>query len=411
MIFRMLFICSSLFLLTSTVVAENWTEFRGPSGQGHSSETGLPVEWSQTKNVVWNVKVPGKGWSSPIYLDGKLYLTTAVAQRGKRQGLGVICLDAKDGKMVWKKRLFKQRPDFIHKKNSHASSTPITDGKRLFVHFGTHGTACLSLSGKVIWKTTKLKYRTRHGNGGSPVLVNDLLVVACDGADVQYVVALDQNNGKIRWKKKRHHTRFKKKFSFGTPLVIQVNGKTQIISPGTSQVTAFDPKKGDEIWTVNYTGFSVIPRPVYANGLVIISTSFMRPVLIAIDPTGKGDVTNSHISWQIKRGAPHTPSALSVEKELYFVSDKGVATCVDTLSGKTHWVKRLGGNYSASPVYADGKIYFQSEQGDTTVIAPGKEYKAIAKSSLGEPTLASYAIADSAIFIRTEGQLYRIEKK
>eukprot|EP00913_Durusdinium_trenchii_P028411 g26639.t1 len=378
---------------------------------GHSSATGLPTQWSPTKNVRWSVPIAGEGWSSPVVLKGKIYLTSAVKPEGGKgndRSLRTLCLDAVTGTEIWNVEVFKQSDattQRVHRKNSHASPTPITDGKHLFVHFGTQGTACLTLDGKVVWKMRELKYRPQHGNGGSPVLVEGMLFVSCDGSDIQYVAAIDAKTGKIRWKKDRPPINRAQKFSFTTPLVIEVGGKKQIVSPGTNQVIAYEPKTGNEIWKVAYTGYSVIPRPVYAHGLLFISTSYNRPKLLAIRPTGTGDVTNSHVAWSADRGAPHTPSALVVGDELYVVSDRGVASCFDAKTGKNHWSERLGGNYSASPVLADGKIYFQSEQGDTTVVQPGTKFKVLGKNKMRERTLASYAVADSAIFLRDDGQI------
>lgn len=414
---RTLLTMFAVVAVTSTrSLAEDWTEFRGPTGQGHSTATGLPAEWSQTKNIRWGVDMAGEGWSSPIVSKGKIYLTSAVKPEGGQgndRSLRTLCLDADTGKTLWDVEVFKQdnaKTQRVHRKNSHASPTPITDGKHVFVHFGTQGTACLTLDGKIVWKMRDLKYRPQHGNGGSPILVDGMLFVSCDGSDIQYVVALDAKTGKVRWKKDRPAIKRAQKFSFTTPLVIEVAGKKQIVSPGTNQVIAYEPKTGRDLWKVTYSGYSVIPRPVYAHGLIFISTSYNRPSLMAIRPTGTGDVTDSHVAWTADRGAPHTPSALAIGNELYAVSDKGIASCFDAKTGKVHWSQRLGGNFSASPVFADGKIYFQSEQGDTTVVLPGKAFKRLAKNTLGERTLASYAVADSAIFLRTASKLYRIQK-
>jgi outer membrane protein assembly factor BamB len=408
---------TTLILIAVSVpaVGGDWPQFRGPSGQGISSEKNLPAEWSTTKNVAWKVPVPGRGWSSPIVSKGRVYLTTAVKPEGadgNERSLRAMCLDAKTGKTLWDVEVFHQTDagtQRIHGKNSHASPTPLTDGKHLFVHFGPQGTACLTLDGKPVWKR-KIAYRPQHGNGGSPILVDGVLFFSCDGLSEPFVIALNAATGKTVWKRDRPEVDNVKTFSFATALSIDAGGKRQIISPGTGQVIAYEPKTGKELWKVKYDGFSVIPRPVYSHGLVYLSTSFMRPKMLAISPTGSGDVTASHLKWSISRGAPNTPSALVVGDELYFLSDRGVASCVDAKSGKVHWQQRIDGNYSASPVYADGKIYFQSEQGETTVIKPGKEYRELAKNKLGERTLASFAVADGALFIRTETKLYRVQK-
>ena len=398
-----------------SATAGDWPQFRGPDRQGHSTETGLATTWSATENVVWKSEVPGNGWSSPVVVDGKIYLTSAVRREGGSPAdvdLTVLCLEASTGDTLWSAVVFQQDADStkkIHGKNSHASPTPLIDGDRIYVHFGTKGTACLDLAGKVLWRNSQIEYDPRHGNGGSPVLVDNVLIVSCDGLDVQFVIGLDARTGGVRWKKDRPAVSTKSTFSFTTPLVITVAGRKQVVSPATNQVLAYDPADGSPIWKVEYNGFSVIPRPVYGHGMVFICTGYGRPSLLAIDPTGTGDVTDTHVKWKADRAVPHTPSLLLIDRELYLISDKGVASCLDATTGSVHWTERVGGNFSASPVFADGKIYLQSEQGDTTVIRPGTTYDELAKNSLGERTLASFAIADSALFIRTESALYRID--
>jgi outer membrane protein assembly factor BamB len=397
--------------------AEDWPEFRGPTGQGHSVAKGLPLHWSGSENVLWKKEIPGKGWSSPIVVGKRLYLTTAVPTGNDESGphsLWTVCVDSVSGEIIWNQEVFTQPAGVkIHGKNSHASPTPICDGKRLFVHFGTHGTASLALAdGKILWRNTELKYAPLHGNGGSPVLVDGLLVVSCDGLDQQFVVALDQNSGKIRWRTPRNANP-KKGFSFGTPLVIEVAGKSQIISQGSDAVVAYTPGEGKEIWRVLYPGgYSVIPRPVYGAGLLFICTGYDSPTLIAIRPQGAaGDVTETHVAWQLKKAVPNTPAPLLVDNALYLVSDNGVATCLEAATGKQRWQNRIGGNFSASPVYADGRIYLQSEEGDGIVLKPGPVYEELARNKLGERTLASLAVADGALFIRGESHLLRVQVK
>lgn len=395
--------------------SEHWSQFRGPTGQGHTSATGLPVTWRATENVVWKTDVPGLGWSSPIVWEDRICLTTAVpSDTGNEldQTLQALCLDAATGRTLWATPVFQQDADSaepIHTKNSHASATPITDGEHVWVHFGPQGTACLTLDGEIVWRNDDIRYDPRHGNGGSPVLVDGLLVFSCDGYDVQFVVALDQRTGEIRWKTDRPPLETQSTFSFSTPLVIEVGGRKQLISPGTSRVVAYDPATGREIWQADYDGYSVIPRPVYAHGLVFVSSGYNNPTLLALRPGG-GKENRAQVAWQSKRNAPHTPSLLAVGDELYSVTDAGIASCFDAKSGKLHWQQRLGGNYSASPLYGDGKIYFQSEQGVGTVIRAGREYAELARNDIGSRTLASYAVIDSDLLIRTESNLYRIGK-
>ncbi|QDU01077.1 outer membrane biogenesis protein BamB [Gimesia chilikensis] len=416
---RIISLCvlSTVSVITAPALlsAEDWFEFRGPTGQGHSSQTSLPTAWSPTEHVLWNTKIPGVGWSSPIIVGEKVFVTTAVPEGDgpmPEQSLRVICLDLESGKILWDKEIFQETKETvqrIHKKNSHASPTPNSDGKVLYVHFGTHGTACLTLDGDVVWKTNALKYEMQHGNGGSPILVDDKLVVICDGKGSNFIAALNRKTGEIAWKVERN-VDGRKKFSFATPLLITVNGEEQIVAPGTDVISGHSPKDGKEIWHLDYTGYSVIPRPIYSHGLIFVTTSYDRPTLLAIRPDGKGDVTESHLAWSNKNQIPHTPSLLVVGDELYTVSDKGIAQCFDAKTGKLHWKERVGGNYSASPLFADGKIYFQSEEGETTIIAPGTTYKEISRNHLKEPTLASYAVAGDTLLIRTKSQLYRIGK-
>jgi len=405
-------------LFVSGAVAEDWTEFRGPTGQELSKATGLPTHWTLENNVAWKQELPGKGWSSPILLGKRLYLTTAVpiGNEGEAgpQSLRTICVDAEKGNLLWNVEVFQQPARApMHGKNSHASPTPVTDGKRLFVHFGPQGTACLALAdGKILWRNEELKYSPVHGNGGSPVLVDGLVVVSCDGSDQQFVAALDQAKGTIRWRTPRS-VKPGRGFSFGTPLVIEVEGKKQIISAGSDAVMAYEPKDGHEIWKVMYTGgYSVVPRPVYGGGLLYVCSGYDSPVLLAIRPKGAaGDVTETHVEWRVKKAVPHNPSPLLVEDALYLISDKGVASCLDARTGVERWQHRIGGDFSASPVYADGKIYLQNETGDGIVLAPGKEYHELAKNPLGERTLASYAVGDGALFIRTERHMARMQTK
>jgi outer membrane protein assembly factor BamB len=411
---------SRLFLALLGVVltganasCDDWPEFRGPTGQGIAKADALPTEWSPKKNVAWKRAIPGSGWSSPIIAAGKVYLTSAVAiPAGKDLSLRALCLDAKTGAIDWNKEVLRQdsnKAPRIHGKNSHASPTPIVSGNRLYVHFGHQGTACVDLTGKLQW-TYRDPYPPVHGNGGSPVLVDDKLVFSTDGRSERYIVALNTKDGKRAWRTKRSGTA-DRNFSFSTPLVITVDGKKQIISPSSNMVAAYDPKTGDEIWHLRYEGYSVIPRPVYGQGLVFISTGYDSPVALAIRPDGKGDVTDTHLAWSLKEGAPNTPSMLLLGAELYMVSDRGIASCVEAKTGKVHWTRRLAGNgYSASPIAAGGNIYFLSENGIGTVVKAGKTFAQVARNDLGERTLASYAVSDGALFIRTAANLYRIGK-
>ena len=415
-------VLSALVALTVPTIATaaDFSQFRGPAGDGHAQASGLPITWNATDHVTWQVPIAGKGWSSPIVVGNRLYLTTAVAKEGggqDDQSLRAICLDIKTGKMVWNQEVFDgnhvSTRGLLHSKNSHASPTPISDGKKLYVHFGTEGTAALDLAtGRIVWKMQDLAYVPRHGGGGSPALVDGLLVVTCDGQDVDYVAAIDTRNGKIAWKTDRT-LNLSRKFSFSTPLVISVDGKKQIVCPGTGLVAAYAPKTGKEIWRVLYgDGYSVIPRPVFGHGLVYVCSGWGVPTLFAIRPTGSGDVTDTHVAWKqtSKANVPHTPSLLLIKDDLFLISDTGIASSLDAKTGKLHYRKRIGGKYSASPTFADGKIYIQSEAGQGYVLKPGQEYVELGRNRLEGRTFASYAVADNALFIRSETRLFRIEK-
>jgi len=387
--------------------ATDWPEFRGADGQGHCTATNLPTAWSSSKNVAWKTPLPGLGWSSPVVSGGRIFLTTAVSGQGKGLSLRALCVDAATGEILGNVEIFDRTAGYVHNKNSHASPTPLVEGERLYVHFGHQGTACLDLDGKVLWRNTELTYSPVHGSGGSPILVDNALIFSCDGGSEPFIVALLKTNGKVIWKVNRQ-TDAAKTFSFSTPLLIAVNGRKQVISPGSNALCAYEPATGQELWRVRYNGYSVIPRPVYGNGLLYISTGFDHPVLMAIRPDGSGDVTETHVAWTYSRSAPNTPSLLLDGTELYMVSDSGMATCLDALTGRAHWQERLGGNFSASPLLAEGRIYLQSEEGVGTVLKASKQFQKMAVNPLGERSLASYAAADGSLFIRTAQNLYCI---
>jgi outer membrane protein assembly factor BamB len=403
---RLLTLSILLALGSGGARAEDWPQFRGPTGQGQSIERGLPVEWSESHNVRWKAPVPGRGWSSPVVAAGRVWLTTAVTSRSGAS-LRALAFDVESGREAVNVEVFQTRNGaLLNAKNSHASPTPIVDDDRVYVHFGADGTAALTTSGEIVWKT-RLPYQSQHGNGGSPVLFGDLLMMSCDGSDDAFVVALDKQTGRIRWKAPRRQP-FDQAYS--TPLVIRVGGRDEVVSIGAFRAAAYDPQTGREIWRVSYgDGFSNVPRPVFGHGLVYIATGFQQPSLLAVRADGAGDVTTTHVAWTLRRGAPLTPSPLLAGDELYVVNDGGIATCLDARSGEAHWIQRLGGgDYSASPVLADGRIYFLSEGGVATVIAPGKEFRKLATNTVDGETLASMAVSAGSIFIRSDSHLYRI---
>jgi len=390
------------FFLVLLLTGSDWPQFRGPTGQGLSDEKGLPLQWTETTNVRWKVPIPGKGWSSPVVQGDRIWLTTAT-EEGK--SLRAIAIDRNSGAILQNVEIFRLKsPKLANGKNSFASPTPVIEGDYVYVHFGAFGTACLTQSGEIVWKT-RLEYDNgQHGTGGSPVIYDDLLIVSCDGLDVQFVVALDKRTGKVRWKKSRQGYQ-----AYTTPLIVALPAGDQVISPGAFNAYSYEPRSGKELWKVNYgEGFSNVPRPVYGDGLVFICTGFQQPSLLAVRLDGSGDVTKSKLAWKLDQGVPLTPSPLLVGAELYFITDNGIATCVDAKTGKVNWRARVGGNHSASPIYADGRIYFLSEEGESVVIAAGPQLKHLATNQIEGRTLASMAVASGSIFIRSETHLYRI---
>jgi outer membrane protein assembly factor BamB len=348
--------------------------------------------------------------------SGRIYLTAAVEQaepdeNGKAAyDLCLLILKADDGSMMKTVKVFVQSADAprIHKKNSHASPTAIVDGKRIYVHFGHQGTACLDLDGSVVWKNETLAYSPVHGNGGSPALVDDLLIFSRDGAKTAVVTALDKNTGHVVWETPRD-VEVDRQFSFCTPLVAELGGRTQLILPGSNVVQSLDPATGKEFWRVQYEGYSVIPRPIVDSGLVFVATGYNTPKLLAIDPTGDGDVTETHLKWTAKIGVPHTPSLVALGGSVAMVSDKGVASCLDSLTGEVLWKLRVGGNFSASPMLVGDELYLQSETGDCSIVDLSSEKPEIVqKNSLGERTLATYAVFENDLLLRSEKALYRI---
>ena len=388
----------------------DWTQFRGPGGQGHSAAKNLPLTWSDTKNVAWKSTIEGTGWSSPVIRGEQIWLTTAI-DNGKT--LLVICLDRETGRQRHRIELFS--PSILkglHTKNSYASPTPVLEGDRVYVHFGPYGTACLTTEGKVVWKTS-LAHKTLYGPSSSPVLLDDLLIVQCHGTDVRFVTALDKKSGKARWRRTHEAHSPKRKYdnAESTPLIIQTPAGAQLICNVAGRVLAYEPRTGKSLWSVRQDeNYAQVPRPVHGHGLLFTAGGYFSPVVHAIRPDGKGDVTASHVVWSTHKAVPHNPSPLLVGNELYLISDKGIASCLDARTGNLHWKERLGGNYSASPVFADGRIYLANEEGVTIVLAPGVSFRRLAVNTLSGLIMASPAVSAHAIYIRPDRHLFRLEK-
>lgn len=381
-----------------------WPQFRGPDGQGHADARDLPLTWSEQENIAWKVAVPGLGWSSPVIQGRQVWLTTAL---DKPPSLRALCLDRATGRLLHDVEVFAPRA-YVgrHSKNGFATPGPVIEGDRVYVHFGQMGTACLSTQGQILW-TTVLPHNLLYGPSSTPVLFEDLLIIPCQGTDVRYVTALDKQTGKERWKTVCGGNYN----SDSTPLVIRVGQVDQVVCNLTNKVVALDVHTGKLLWSASNGNVAQVPRPVFGHGLVFAGGGYFNPVFQAIRPDGAGDVTRTHVVWEVKKNVPQNPSPLLVGDELYLVSDQGIASCLNARTGEEHWRERLAGNYWASPLFAPGRIYFTNEDGVTTVLAPGVKFAKLATNRLDGRTLASLAVAGKAIYLRSDRHLYRIEKK
>jgi outer membrane protein assembly factor BamB len=410
-------------LVATLLALAQWPQFRGPDGNGVSTATGLPTTWSETQNVRWKTPIHGRAWSSPVILGRQVWLTTATPD-GKQ--LSALAIDKDTGKIQFDLKLFDvPNPQFAHSFNSYASPTPVIEAGRVYVTFGSPGTAAIdTATGKVVWERRDLECNHFRGAGSSPVIFRNLLLMHFDGSDVQYVVALDKHTGKTVWQTKRSvdfqdlepngkikaDGDFRKAFS--TPTIVMANGRPVMVSLGSMAAYGYDPLTGKELWRVVERGnFSSSTRPVAGHGLVYFPTGFNTAQIFAVRPDGSGDVTSTHVTWKAPRGAPNKPSILLLDGLLYMVNDGGIVTCIDAVKGEEVWRGRLTDSYSASPIAAEGRIYFFSEDGKATVIAAGREFKVLAENSLDAGFMASPAVDGNALYLRTRTHLYRIENK
>ena len=430
----------TLFLLLPALLsgAESWPQWRGPAANGHAGKAGYPSEWSAKKNIAWKSVLPGRGHSSPVHDGDTIWVTTAIetaaseAEKKERlkanKGLPTVTvlsevslralrIDPKSGKVLKNVEvLSKKQPQWVHKLNSYASPTPVIEDGKVYFHFGAYGNACIDAkTGKILWKNEDKALWVMHENGpgSSPLIWDNLMIFHLDGSDKQNIVALYKDSGKIAWITKRsgelrENPQLQK--SYSTPIVETFNGKPILISCSADWVYGYEPRTGDELWKIKYghLGFSNVARPVTGHGMIYLSTCFMKAEILAFRYEG---LKTPKLAWRLDRG-PKMPSPILVGKELYVINDGGILTCVDALTGDLHWRERLDGEFSSSPTYAGGLLYFSDQAGVTTVIKPAKTIKVVSKNELdGTAHMASFAPYGKAFLIRTNEALYRVESQ
>ena len=413
------------FFVAGLIRAENWPGWRGPSGDGVSAGKGIPTKWSSTENIAWKIAVPGEGHSSPIVWGDKVFLTSSLTEKNKRI---LLCIDRLSGQTVWKRDVVQSPPETVHRLNSRASGTPATDGKQVYVTFmraegdeviapnvgserlitpGKIIVAAFDLDGNKKWKTNVGDFVSAHGFNTCPVLFEDLLILNGDHDGDAYLVALDRQSGRQRWRTRREN----KTRSYVTPIIREIDGITQMILSGSLCIASYDPRNGKRHWIVDGPTEQFVASMVYDGKYVFATGGYPERHTLAIRPGGKGNVTDTHIAWRTTRGAAYVPSPIITGRYLLMVADSGIASCFEARTGKRHWMERLPGGHSPSPVSADGLVYFVSDRGVTTIIRPSETFAVIAKNELGEPVSASPAISQGQIFLRTHQHLYCIGSK
>ena len=390
---------------------KHWNQFRGPNGNGQVMGKELPIEFSETKNLRWKTSIHDDGYSSPIIWNNQIWLTAASYDNRK---LFVVCVDLKSGQILHDKEVFDIKRSELQSKhpNSHASPTPVIEDERIYVHFGTYGTACLNTeTGQKIWERRDLNCFHEVRPGSSPIIDDDLLYLIYDGVDKQFIAALDKYNGETRWLKYDRSWKTNKSGmtakSFATPTIIEHLGRKQLIAPSADYTIAYEPKSGDELWRIRHpeVGMNVASRPIYKNGLVFLTTGTSKH-LLAVNPSGNGNVTDTNIVWRSQQSIPDISSPLIVNDLIYFTNEGGVVSCLDLKSGKNRWKGRIGGNHWASPIYQSGKIYFFSQEGRISVISSGTEFKKLATNDFETSFVASPAVSEDALILRSATHLY-----
>jgi len=417
-----LFLAAAVFAASTLSAAENWPQFRGPDGDGRTDAKGLPVVMGEGVKVKWKAAAHGKAWSSPVIWGNEVWVTTAT-EDGKE--LGVIAFDKATGKVLHDKVLFRvAEPQFCHKFNSHASPTPVIEEGRIYVSFGSPGIACLDTTTcAVLWERRDFVCNHFRGAGSSPVVWDGLLIQPFDGSDHQFIAALDKKTGTTVWQVKRS-VDYKDlqpdgkvqadgdwRKAFATPHVIDWQGKPLLLSSGAKAHYAYEPATGKEVWRFDEHGaHSAGSRPVVGLGMVFIPVGFGKKQIIALKLGGTGVLDEASLVWRAEKGAPNKPSLILDGDYIYAVDDKGIATCFEAKTGTVKWSERIGGDYSASPLFAEGRLYFFSENGTVTVVAAAQEFKKLGEGKFDDGFMASPAVSGKALFLRTKSALYRVEE-
>jgi outer membrane protein assembly factor BamB len=386
--------------------AADWPGWRGPHGDGTSDEKSFPLTWSATEHVRWKTPVPGKGHSSPVVSNGRVFVTTCLEDEQKRL---VLCYDRKDGKELWRREVVQAKLEGKHKLNSYASSTPVADGRHVWVTFFDPPkvvVVCLDFDGNEVWRKSPGEFHSVHGFCSSPILDNDLLVVNCDQDALAFIVAFDKSTGKEVWRTDRpNRTR-----SYCVPIVIEAAGRRQLVLSGSKCVASYDPATGKQHWLIDGPTEQFVASLVYRNGMLFMTGGFPEYHLMGIRPDGTGNVTETHVAWHHTKSASYVPSPIAWGDYFYVVTDGGLATCLDVQTGERPWMsQRLGKHHSASPVAANGYLYFPDDDGVTHVLKAGPKFERIARNPLGEECYASPALSDGQIFFRTSNHLWCVE--
>jgi len=405
----------TLLLFSLTLAADNWPDWRGPDCDGIANAKNLPVLWSESTHIVWKTAIHDEGWSTPVIWDDQIWMTTAT-----REGtsLYAVCVDFKSGEIIHDIKVFDiDKPQRKHPQNSYATPSPVIEAGRVYLHYGAAGTACIDTkSGTILWKWNAVQCNHVQGPASSLFLYKNLLIVHLEGNDVQYIIALDKKTAKEVWRAERPQEYYTGNplyyKAYTTPIIITVNGKPQLVSNGSKVCVAYDPLTGKEIWRVVYGGDSTISRPIFGDGYVYINVGWKKESseLWAVDPTGRGDITDTHVKWKIMENIPIESSPIFVNHHIFAVDDRGTVSCINPKNGEFVWQHKFKGMFGASPIFAEGRLYFFNKKGDGIILQAKPIFELIAENALNDGMMASPAVHGKALVLRSKTHLYRVER-